>query len=247
MQVQPPLGDGDLSVQYEIVKRGVFVDSDKPLPNESSDENLNSDNSWILIYIDLMTLLLTMFVLMLSYAKTDIDKYRSASEAIAKEVGQNAITVNPGVLSKESVLSQQLYKSIAETGMLDNIDVLMKQGSVELRMKEKILFESGTAELKQDGKAVLGNLVPLLQNNHYLITVEGHTDNIPIATERYPTNWELSTARASKVVRYLIVEGIDPQQTRAIGYADTKPIAKNTTIEGRSQNRRVSLIIEMNH
>jgi chemotaxis protein MotB len=244
MESQPPLEPD--SPPCETVRRGVFIDADYPLPTDSGDEPLKSDNSWLLSYIDLMTLLLTVFVLLLAYAKTDMDKFRATSEAMSKQTGRNALFVSP-TASKESMLSQHLQKSIAESGMLDNIDVLTQQGAIELRMKDKILFESGTAQLRRDGKALLAKLIPLLQKDPYRITVEGHTDNTPIATERYPSNWELSAARASQVVRFLITEGIDPQRTRAIGYADTKPVAQNTTPEGRSQNRRVSLIIELKH
>jgi chemotaxis protein MotB len=131
--------------------------------------------------------------------------------------------------------------------MVDNIDILVKKGSIELRIKEKILFESGAANLRQKGKNVLEKLIPVLKKDQYFITVEGHTDNIPISTARYPTNWELSAARAAQVVRFLIAQGIDPQKTRAIGYADTKPLATNATIQGRAKNRRVSLIIQLNN
>jgi chemotaxis protein MotB len=233
--------------ETELGNRGVFRDSENSLPIQPAEESLNSDSSWVLIYIDIMTLLLTMFVLMLAYAKTDMDKFHTASEAMTQAARPNDSVINLGASSRESILSQQLYRSIAESGMQDNIDVLAKQGSVELRMKEKILFDSGAAQLRPDGETLLAKLIPLLRKDRYFITVEGHTDNIPIATDRYPTNWELSTARASQVVRFLISQGIAPQHTRAAGYADTRPIAKNTTEDGRSQNRRVSLIIEIKH
>ena len=226
-------------------QRGMLIDSDDSLPFASNEETLNTDNSWVLIYIDLMTLLLTMFVLMLAYAKTDVEKFRSASEAFAEQASRSATLVDLGANSRESVLSQQLSRRVAESGMLDNIEVLTQRDTVELRMKDNILFESGTAQLRQGGKTVLAKLIPLLKKDRHQITVEGHTDNIPIATERFPTNWELSAARASQVVRLLIAQGLPPQHTRAIGYADTRPIADNATPEGRSRNRRVSLIIEL--
>lgn len=73
--------------------------------------------------------------------------------------------------------------------------------------------------------------------------MEGHTNSIPISTEKFPSNWELSTARASSIVRYFIAKGINPERLKVSGYADTKPIASNATPEGRAQNRRVEIVI----
>jgi chemotaxis protein MotB len=227
-----------MDTQYGMSKREGLNDIEPPIALDSGGDLANTDSSWILIYIDLLTLLLTMFVLMLSYAKTDMEKFRDASEAIAEEISQTTG-------DEKQTLSRQLLASITESGMAENIEVLPAQGTVELRMREQVLFASGFADLTTDGKAVLRKLTPLLQKDQHFITVEGHTDNVPIATQQYPTNWELSAARATQVVRFLIANGIDSRHTRAIGYADTKPVADNHSIAGRSQNRRVSLIIEI--
>ena len=90
---------------------------------------------------------------------------------------------------------------------------------------------------------MLDKLVPLLARGGHTITVEGHTDNVPISTPQFPSNWELSAARASTVVRHLIARGIPADRLSAVGYADTRPLAANDTEAGRAKNRRVSIII----
>jgi chemotaxis protein MotB len=97
--------------------------------------------------------------------------------------------------------------------------------------------------LKDDAHPFLDELAVLFQKQPGLISVEGHTDNQPIANDRFPSNWELSAGRASRVTRYLIDQGVMPEHIQTVGYADTRPRASNDTEEGRRQNRRVSLVI----
>lgn len=206
------------------------------------DSRAEDDNAWILTYIDVLTLLLTLFVVMLAYAKTDAEKYRQLSEAVSREMGHVERPVAKPV-SEEERLFRELATNIRQQGMANNVEVLTKRGTVELRMKESILFPSGEARLMPQGKQVLDKLVPLLAQGGHTITVEGHTDNVPISTEQFPSNWELSAARASMVVRHLIARGIPADRLSAVGYADTRPLAANDTEAGRAKNRRVSLII----
>jgi chemotaxis protein MotB len=110
-----------------------------------------------------------------------------------------------------------------------------------LILQEKILFSPGCAELKPEIYPILDKLYEMLKDLPN--PVEGHTDSIPISTEKFPSNWELSTARASSIVRYFIAKGINPERLKASGYADTKPIASNAAPKGRAQNRRVEIVI----
>lgn len=134
---------------------------------------------------------------------------------------------------------------ISEHRLNGLIDVSESPGALRMELSERILFDTGDADLKPQGKILLDQLAQLLQNQPASIHIEGHTDNVPIATPRFPSNWELSASRASTVARYLISHAMDPARLRAIGFADTRPRAGNQTPEGRSKNRRVSLIIEM--
>jgi len=130
-------------------------------------------------------------------------------------------------------------------GLGDNIDVIINEESVSFRINNEILFTSGQADLMTSGLEVLTRLAGVLVRNNYQIAVEGHTDPVPIQNGRFPSNWELSTGRATSVLRHLQSQGIPASRLRATGYADTRPIAPNDSPAGRAFNRRVELIMEM--
>lgn len=130
-------------------------------------------------------------------------------------------------------------------GLGDNIDVIVNEESVSFRINNEILFTSGQADLMPSGLEVLTRLAEVLARNDYQIAVEGHTDPVPIQNDRFPSNWELSTGRATSVLRHLQSQGIPASRLRATGYADTRPIAPNDSQAGRAFNRRVELIMEM--
>jgi chemotaxis protein MotB len=112
-------------------------------------------------------------------------------------------------------------------------------------MTDKLLFDSGQATLKPAGVPLLGEVANLLNlDQTHPIVVEGHTDNVPIATSQFPSNWELSTARATTVVRYLAGHGVAESRLGAAGYADLHPIATNATPQGRQRNRRVEILLQ---
>jgi chemotaxis protein MotB len=111
-------------------------------------------------------------------------------------------------------------------------------------LREVGFFASGNAELLQEGQAPLGRIAHILNAKGFQIRVEGHTDNVPIHTPRFKSNWELSTARATEVVALLVERyGFDPMQVSAAGYSQYRPVASNDTEEGRKTNRRVDLIV----
>jgi len=122
------------------------------------------------------------------------------------------------------------------------------QGKLEVNILDRVMFDTGKAELKQEGAEVLFRIANILTNYpNRLIHVIGHTDNIPIragANTKYPTNWELSTGRALAAVRYLVEKAnVDPHRLAAVGYGEYHPIADNSTEEGRSRNRRIALVV----
>lgn len=140
-------------------------------------------------------------------------------------------------------------ESLASTLALDelgsDVEIIVNQRSVSFRINSEILFSSGQADLSPSGLSVLQRAAHVLSKAGYNITVEGHTDAIPVrGTARYPSNWELSSARAGSVVRYLEANGIDKAHLKAVGYADTRPIADNRDAKGRASNRRVELMVE---
>lgn len=126
---------------------------------------------------------------------------------------------------------------------LQGVDATPGTEGLTLRIADNLLFASGQAELMYEGMVLISQLTELLQQFPGEISVEGHTDNIPINTTRFPSNWELSSARAISVLLFLEQEGIADTRMRAIGYADTRPLLPNDSAENRAGNRRVELIL----
>lgn len=205
---------------------------------------------WLITYLDMMTLLLVLLVVMLAFA----GKGKGAGE-----LPQSLKPLSEGVLPAGSGLLEQAGRSLrnGESDSTSNplqglpvdqlgkdIEVIVKEGSVSFRISSEILFSSAQADLRLEGLRVLQQLVSVLNSSRHDIVVVGHTDSLPIRNARFPSNWELSGARAGSVVRYLESNGVARQRMRAVGFADTRPLADNSTLEGRASNRRVELILE---
>jgi chemotaxis protein MotB len=127
---------------------------------------------------------------------------------------------------------------------IDGVEVTAIPHGLNLRIQDHLLFDSSAVGLSDSGRQLVERLIPMLQDFQGTISVEGHTDSVPISTSRFPSNWELSAARASAVVRVLRLAGIDGERLRAIGYASTHPLASNHTPAGRASNRRVELVLQ---
>ncbi len=129
-----------------------------------------------------------------------------------------------------------------------DVEVIVNRRSISFRINSEILFGTGQVDLSREGLSVLRRMARVLSDAGYDITVEGHTDSVPVRSNaRYPSNWELSSARAGSVVRYLQANGIAKEHLKAVGYADSRPIADNRSPDGRSRNRRVELVVEKPH
>jgi len=140
-------------------------------------------------------------------------------------------------------ISNQLNDALLE--QIENDDVNIKKGEdwIELEIKSNVLFFSGESKLEKDAVPIIGKVADILRQSANPIQVEGFTDNQPINTPRFPSNWELSAARAASVVHLLDRYGLNPARMSAIGYGQFKPVADNRTKEGRQKNRRVVLVI----
>jgi chemotaxis protein MotB len=133
------------------------------------------------------------------------------------------------------------FRSMIESGKL-RVRIVRNRMVVEL--PEGVLFDSAKAELKPDGEATLAQIAPILREiEGRQFQIAGHTDNMPIRTRRFPSNWELSTARAVAVARFLIEQGLTPERLSAAGYAETEPVTSNDTAAGRAQNRRIEIVL----
>ena len=143
-------------------------------------------------------------------------------------------------------LKQKLDAYAKEHGLSHDVQtVIDRRGLVVRVLTDQLLFASGQATLQTAGFPLLNEVAQLLNvDKSHPITVEGHTDNVPIASSQYPSNWELSTDRATTVVRYLIAKGVNRQRLGAVGYADLHPLASNATAAGRAKNRRVEIVLQ---
>jgi len=151
-------------------------------------------------------------------------------------------------LEKATQTYQDLTKKLEKEIQKGQIQITEMKNRLTMTMVDKIIFPSGSAEISKEGKEVLGKVTAILKEvKDKRIQVEGHTDNVPIVSvlkKRFPTNWELSTARATEVVRYLQeTGGIDPQLLSATGYSEYQPVASNDTDDGRHKNRRIEIVL----
>lgn len=199
-----------------------------------------SDESWLTSYLDVLTLLITLFVLLLALTPPgggegdDSDAMRAASAVTSLPLASLATGIHP----RHDGLQPQM------AGLdIPGVSVSQGQEGVTLRIDDSLLFPSGNDVLTPQGQDVLERLSSVLETFDGQISVEGHTDNVPISTSRFPSNWELSVGRAIAVVRQLERQGIAISRMRAVGYADTQPMESNATSEGRAANRRVELLL----
>ena len=139
----------------------------------------------------------------------------------------------------------RVMEALHSSQLEDRIEVVVGSSDVSLEIRDNILFAPASAALSAMGIGLLDELAALLQTLPYSLSVEGHSDNVPIQTVRYPSNWELSSARAAAVTRALIEKGIAPERIRAIGYGDTRPRDDNGSAAGRARNRRVSFVLQL--
>ncbi len=212
---------------------------------------------WLLSYVDVMTLLIALFVLLLALSRADEGQFRRLidSLSLAPAPGGAGIVPEPTTSSTTPAADTasdlppdpaiaRLRAEIRDAGLAGKVLISRRARRAELVIDDKVLFASGIAELSAEGRSLLARLAPLVASGGGGVAVEGHTDPLPIATDRYPSNWELSSARASRVVRHLIDLGIDSHRLTAVGHADTRPIDSNDNPNGRARNRRVNIVLE---
>jgi chemotaxis protein MotB len=205
--------------------------------------------AWVVTFGDMMSLLLTFFVLLLSFSEVDAVKYRALSESIREAFGIHrgqTVCNNPKETEKRETrkgTSGELFDSLKSIipqsfpGAMPN----QRDGeSTVVRVPGTLLFQSGKATLKPEMLASLRAMVDLLKSKpDVVLQVEGHTDDIPISTPQFASNWELSASRAIAVIRFFMAEGIPAERLSAAGYADSRPLVPNEGPENREVNRRV--------
>lgn len=217
--------------------------------NEPVDDSPEiTQDTWMVSYLDLVTLLLSLFIVMgtLNAPKGGV-KVQATSDGMNAENQRVPITMDATIKrhGPRQGLEEELNRIIGSNSLGGVMDVKVAPGQIRMQMHASMLFGPAEATLSESATTPLRNLAKVLQNYPGRIEVAGHSDNVPISGGRYRSNWELSTARAASVVEQLIEIGIPSSRLHATGYADTRPLRSNNTPEGRAKNRRVEFIVEM--
>lgn len=233
---------------------------------------------WLITYSDMVTLMLTFFVLLYSFSTLDNMKWKNVVTSIQGALGvlDGGRDLNDGPpgsspgdvqlhgaereqdinnldhvdefmkfqeeMKKLENIQAQLGSYLTEKG-LTSISVNVEERGLIIRFQDSVLFARGRADILPQSVDVLNEIVTILKSTQNSIRVEGHTDNLPINTERFPSNWELSTSRATNVLRFMINKGLNGKQLSAVGYGEYRPLASNDSEENRRKNRRVDIVI----
>jgi len=230
------------------------------MKKKKDDEHDNLER-WLITYSDLITLLLAFFIMMYTFSRQDAQKYQEVSEYLRAIFSGGPAILRAGTTPESKVIipppkpkseieeiAKQLEKEIQ--GMAEaadpehKISVLTDERGIVIRIMDRAFFDEGRAELKDRAKSALMKIAPTIKASNNQIRIEGHTDNVPIRTTEFKSNWELSVRRATEVVRNLIEKyDFPPERISATGYAEYRPVASNETEEGRALNRRIEIIL----
>lgn len=235
------------------------MSDEKKKPEEEDDAP--SSPAWMATFADMMTLLMCFFILILSFSSMELDKFKMAMGSLQGALGTLGVqkkllpdqswfspnTQNTDQIKENSILDhiEKMRKQIKREGLEDKISIEEEGGEVYIQMKDDMMFHSGKAELKPTYFNLLSLIAKTFLADAKQIRVEGHTDNIPIQTKEYQSNWELSIQRALNVVRHFVNhENIHPAKLIIAGYGEHKPIAANDSPSNRAKNRRVLLNVK---
>jgi chemotaxis protein MotB len=224
---------------------------------------------WLVSYADFITLLFAFFVVMYSISQVNQGKYKVLSATLTQAFNAPTELATPSVASAPVealavTIPSETQKSIATQSepsdelnkISDRVnekfaqlinDKMIKVSSnefwLQIELSDSILFPSAGAEPSKQAQAIFTEIAGILKNYTNSVQVEGFTDNLPIRSDRYPTNWELSAARAAAIVKWLVTQGVQPERLAAVGYGEFQPVSSNNTEAGRAQNRRVAVMI----
>jgi chemotaxis protein MotB len=199
-------------------------------------------DAWVVTYGDMMSLLLTFFILLVAMMDVDPGKMDEIMKQLSDSLGGPKTRVEDKI-SKMKDIYNELEKLIQDENMTQDVELTSDNRGIVLFAKGGILFKPGEAEFEKDSKYFLNGVSEVLRSSPNKILVEGHTDDEPVKSNKYPTNWELSTARASAVIRHFTEKGgIDPARCQAVGYAQYKPRYAPIP-ENRAKNRRVEIVL----
>lgn len=215
---------------------------------------------WLVSYADFITLLFGFFVVMYSVSQVNESKYRTLAETLSETfIGpmklagvpaserddrpQEASPASAANLIDTQLLARNISESLTGLVRLDHVSVAATEAWMQIDINANLLFDSASAEPGEEAKTIFREIAAELAPYENEIEVSGHTDNVPINTARFQNNWELSSARAAAVVKLLAEHGVEPARMSAVGYGEFRPVADNSSAEGRASNRRVVLMV----
>jgi chemotaxis protein MotB len=240
-----------------------------PMPQKPKIEKDTAER-WLLTYADLMNLLLIFFIVLYAMSQVDAAKFNQLAQSLNMSLGNSSLapyidnaavggttliplpatapsSVIPANMDEQVIdnLKKQVSAVVKEKGLEGKIDVTVQERGVVISIDAQMLFKSGNAELEADSKPTIGEIGDiLLKVPGKQIKIEGHTDNDAMNSTQFPSNWELSSARATNVLRLLVDKThIDPTKISSVGYGEFRPLVPNTTEENKAKNRRVDIVI----
>lgn len=212
---------------------------------------------WVVTYGDMMSLLLTFFILLVSFSTIQETKFKEAMESLQGALG--VLKKYPTVVEQPNILipkprqteNSQIYYEVRkleqfllEKNMDQDVKVEVTSDGIKLSIVDSVLFASAKAEIQQGAEQLLDKIAIMVDGIGKDVTISGHTDSRPINTVRFPSNWNLSAARAISVARRFQDQGIDPKRMSAVGYGEFRPMETNETEAGRTANRRVEIFLK---
>jgi len=216
-------------------------------------------DDWVMTYGDMMSLLLTFFVLIVSFSSMQETKFEQAVNSLHEAFGvlqsaESVLEMSTPIIPNHDPQDEEaemLYevrsveKLILDEGLDKKVEVQVTDDGVLFRLNAEFTFKSAGATLLDKPRTVLAKMVAFFKKFPYRIRIEGHTDSMPIHSAKFPSNWELSAARAVSVARYFQGMGLPPERIAATGLGEFHPIADNATAEGRAKNRRVDIFLKL--
>lgn len=221
-------------------------------------EAADNHERWLLTYADLITLLLAFFIVMYSMSRIDAARFENISSALSgvlrgkesalleREILYAADGKGGGLLDRHGLMRVQddLETRVQTAGMDTTVSAEVTERGLVIHIMEGALFEEAKADLTPNARQVLRVVGEDIKQTTNHIRVEGHTDPRPINTPRFPSNWELSTARATSVLRFMVDSvGLSPSRVSAIGFGEFRPLSPNDSPEGMAKNRRVDIVV----
>ncbi len=223
-----------------------------------AEQKHSNSERWLLTYADLITLLLVFFVVMYSISRADEGKFaklnaslqRAFNVIVLQGADPTALSGDNGPEGGNTMLDDflgirtSIMKMAEKMGVQSQVSVTLQPEGIAISLSGNLLFDSGRADLRPESTMLLDKVADQLRAVPNEVKVEGHTDSIPVDSDLYPTNWELSAARATAVTRYLAeAAAVPPQRLSAQSYSQFRPLRDNSTRENRALNRRVDIII----